>query len=372
MAAAMVSTGKPPPRIRGCRAETERHTDGMPHAGAWARLLPFLILAVLTPWAARAQATVAQVQERAVQPTVSAYAMVEPIATLSVPALLDGRLEGWRVTPGMRVGRGQLLGRLGGPEHAKEEAVARAEKVRAGSTLAFARKSEAVVRQTYPAISDLQKLLAAQATVATAEAALQAASARWTALEAGSQVRAPASGTVTEVLAGNHQQVMAGAILLRLQDPGQLWLRAEFYGAQADRLKPGMRGTFQPLGGGAPVPVRIRSVFPSSRPGGGRTVGCDNTGPAGWVGGEAGTLRLEEPSLSGPAVPEAALILDGARWFVVVQVAQGFVPREVTPAAGSDGWRLISKGLKTGETVVVRDAYLVFHRDVAKSFAPPD
>ena len=350
----------------------KRLPGGSWHPFGWARLLPFLILAAMTPWAARAETTVTQVQDRAIMATFSAYAVVEPISTLSVHALLDGRLEGWQVTPGMPVRRGQVLGRLGGPEHAKEAAAVRSEKARAASTLAFAQKSEAVVRQTYPAINDLQKLLAAQAAVADAEAALQAASARWTALEEGSLVRAPASGTVTDVLAGNHQQIAAGTTLLRMQDPAQLWLRAEFYGADADRLKPGMRGTFLPLGGGAPVPVRIRRVFPSLHPDGGRTVGCDDTGRAGWVGGEAGTLRLDGPSVSGPAVPEAALILDGAHWYVLVQGAQGFAPREVTPAAGSGGWRLISQGLKTGETVVVRDAYLAFHRDVAKSYAPPD
>lgn len=313
-----------------------------------------------------------QVQERTASAPLRAYAEVEPVTTLGVPAPLDGRLEGWQVKPGMTVRRGQRLGRLEGPEHAKEVAEARAHLARAESAADLARRNELVVRQTYPAISNLQKLQTARAAVTEADATLGAARARWAAVAAGGVVRAPAAGEVIQVLVGDHQEVAAGALLCRLQDPRQLWLRAVFFGEDAARLRPGLRGTFRPLGGGAPVPVRIRSVFPALRPDGGREAGCEAVGRAGWGSGEAGTLDLEGPSLSAPAVPESALVLDGARWYVLVQEGRELRHREVTPGGQADGWRFILEGLKPGETVQAVDAYLAFHRDVARSFAPPD
>ncbi len=338
------------------------------------RLWPLVAEAVLTswgPWAAAGSPTIT-VQRRVLQAGCSTYAAVEPIAALALRALQDGTLEGWKVRPGAQVRRGQVLGHLEGTEHAQEVASARARWRQAESVLAFARKNERVVQAAYPAVSDLQKVQAAQEGVAEAQASLGAARAHWQAVEAASVLRAPANGLVTEVLVGNHQPLTAGTVLLRMQDPAQLWLRGTFYGADAERVRPGMHGAFFPLAGGTPLPVRVVTVFPDLRSDGGRSVGCRTSGHPTWYSGEAGTLRLEGPPAVGPAVPDGALILDGMRWYVLVQHGKGFRRQEVTPGPAEGGWRWILKGVQPGETVLVKDAYLVFHRDVARSFTPPD
>ncbi len=312
------------------------------------------------------------VEERSFSASLSAFAAVEPVAAVTVPALVDGTLAGWRALPGMAVRRGEVLGNLGGPERAQEVAAARAAVDQARNALDLAEKTEAVVRETYPAISTIQKLHEARAAVAQTTSALEAAKARWAFVRDEGQIRAPVDGTLTEVYAAQGQAVVAGTILVRMEDASRLWLHAVFYGQDAMRLQPGMRGVFAPAGGGKEVPVRVSGVIAPLRPDGGRAVSCLPLGPSDWISGEAGTLKLDSSAVSWPAVPEAALILKGKTWYVVVRGPAGDEHREVGPGLESEGWRAISRGLKPGEQVVVKDAYLIFHRGVAKDFTPPD
>ncbi|MGC8723157.1 MAG: efflux RND transporter periplasmic adaptor subunit [Acidobacteriota bacterium] len=312
------------------------------------------------------------VHERSFSTSLTAYALVEPVALVTVPALVDGTLVQWKVSPGMAVRRGELLGRLAGPERAKELAEARSALDQAESALDLAKRNEAVVHQTYPVISNSQKLAEAQAAVTQTASALKAAKARWTFVSAEGEIRAPVSGTVTEVAVAQGQPVAAGTVLARLEDPARLWARAVFYGRDALELKAGMKGLFTPAGGGEPVPVQVRGVIAPVRPDGGRAVGCVPIGPAAWISGQAGTLRLEGAAASWPAVPERALVLKGQQWYVLIAGPSGEERREVEPGPESDGWRAIVRGLKAGDRVVANDAYLRFHQDVAKSYTPPD
>ncbi len=312
------------------------------------------------------------VAERSFSASLSAYAAVEPVAALTVPALVDGTLDGWKALPGMAVRRGEVLGSLGGPERAQEVAAARAALDQARTALGLAEKNESVVHETYPAISTIQKLHEAQASVAHAKSALEAAKARWTFVRGEGQIRAPVTGTLTEVYAAQGQAVVAGTVLVRMEGSSRLWLRAVFYGQDALLVQQGMRGVFAPVGGGKATPVRVSGVMAPVRPDGGRAVSCLPLVPSAWISGEAGTLKLDSPPASWPAVPEAALILKGETWYVVVRGPAGDERREVGPGLESGGWRAIQSGLKPGEQVVVEDAYLVFHRDVAKDFTPPD
>ncbi len=305
-------------------------------------------------------------------PSFTAYAVVEPVAPVTVQALVNGTLVQWRALPGMAVRRGDVLGRLAGPERAKEVAAARAARDQAAEALDLAKKNEAVVQQTYPVISNSQKLHEARSLVLQAQSALEAAKARWAFVRDEGEIRAPDSGALTDVYAAEGQTVAAGTVLARMEDPSRLWVHAVFYGRDALRLRPGLKGSFVPVGGGEAVPVRVSGVIAPVRPDGGRAVGCLPLGPSAWVSGEAGTLDLKSPSVSWPAVPEAALILKGERWYVVVRGSGGYENREVEPGPEESGWRAIPRGLKPGERVVVKDAYRIFHRDVAKGFTPPN
>ncbi|MGA9750846.1 MAG: efflux RND transporter periplasmic adaptor subunit [Acidobacteriota bacterium] len=318
----------------------------------------------------RAEAPIV-VHERSFSISLAAYALVEPVALVTVPALVDGTLVQWKALPGMAVRKGEVLGRLAGPERAKEVAEARSALDQAESALDVAKKNEAAVRQTYPVISNSQKLAEAHAAVTQAGSALKAAKARWAFVYAEGEIRAPVSGTVTDVAVAEGQPVTAGTVLARLEDPARLWARAVFYGRDALGLKAGTKGLFTPAGGGEPVPVQVRGVIAPVRPDGGRAVGCVPIGHAAWISGQAGTLTLEGAAASWPAVPERALVLKGQQWYVLVAGPSGEERREVEPGPESDGWRAIVRGLKAGDQVVANDAYLRFHRDVAKSYTPP-
>ncbi len=309
---------------------------------------------------------------RSLAPHYSTYAEVRPIAPLRVSTLLDGTLKEFNVFPGMRVVRGQVLGRLAGVEHQKEVAAARSALAEVRVAFKLAGEEECAVRRTYPAISDRRQLRAAMAAVAKAREQLKAVRARWAFIVKNGVIRAPVAGVVTAVFAVSEQKVVAGTALLRMQNPRRLWLYGVYYGPAARRLRPGMKGTFIPGRGRPPIAVRVRGVIPPIRPDGGRGVGCAPVAPASWLNGEAGTLRLEGPSVSRLMVPSTALILKGGKWYVVLHETKGDTRREVVPGPRSAGWTVIRKGLRPGQIVVVRDAYLIFHKNVAQFYTPPD
>ncbi|MDE2314384.1 MAG: hypothetical protein KGL04_09455 [Elusimicrobia bacterium] len=155
-----------------------------------------------------------------------------------------------------------------------------------------------------------------------------------------------------------------------------LWLKAAYYGADAQAIHVGMRGRFKPAGTDGPrgVPVKVCAVFSLLRSDGGESVALAASTPRpGWMNGMFGTVDLKGPVESLIAIPTRALIVDQGAWWVLVRDSQGQdVPRQVVPGP-SRGWRtFIKRGLKAGEKVVVVNAYLKFHRNVSKNYQPPD
>jgi multidrug efflux pump subunit AcrA (membrane-fusion protein) len=339
------------------------------------RVAPLLLAGALAAAPGRpasAPAGDAVVQERSFAASPSGYAVVEAVTPLVVRALADGVLEGWRAAPGLAVRRGEALGRLAGPEREQEVVAARTAVGAAKASLTAARQAEAAARETYPVITSAPQLAAAQAAVAQAKGALAAARAHLAFVREAGVIRAPVSGSLSAVEAAEGESVAAGAPLATMEDTDRLWLRGVFYGAEAEALAAGESGSFLPAGARSAIPVRVRSVIAPMRADGGREVGCDPVEPAGWFAGEAGTLRLAGPAKTWPAVPDEALVLEGVHWYVLVAAQAGEERREVVPGPESNGWTAILDGLRAGERVVVRDAYLRFHRDVAKRYAPPD
>ena len=71
-------------------------------------------------------------------------------------------------------------------------------------------------------------------------------------------------------------------------------------------------------------------------------------------------------------IPTRALILDRGQWWVLVRRGGQDVRQQVVPGAADGSDTAILRGLSAGEQVVVTNAYLRFHRDVAARFQPPD
>ncbi|MGH8142505.1 MAG: efflux RND transporter periplasmic adaptor subunit, partial [Steroidobacteraceae bacterium] len=195
-------------------------------------------------------------------------------------------------------------------------------------------------------------------------------------------LRAPSAGTVLAINAAEGERVTPGQTVLTLQTDNRLWLAAKYYGADAAAIRVGMAGQFRPASGGAPVSVKVTAVSAALAPDGGESVGLvrtdDSRVPAGrepaapWLNGERGTVILSGPTRQLVAVPTRALILDQARWWVLVRTPNGVQTQAVVPGP-TRGWdTFIEQGLSPGQQVVVQNAYLEYHRGIAQRYTPPD
>jgi RND family efflux transporter MFP subunit len=312
------------------------------------------------------EAATLTVRARPVARTLRAYGEVRPIAVTRIRAVEPGVVQRL-VLPGERVKAGQVLAVLGGPQAQSLLAQRRGALRAASIQLAADRRkltAQLVTRQT---------LAADEAAYAAARGELQVAVQTLT-------VRAPAGGQVLAVHAADGEQVAVGQPILTLQT-SRPWLIATFYGARALEIVPGMRGRFQPVSGAA-IRVRVKTVSQALGPGGGEQVGLlpvsqDPRGAAAapsaaWRSGQWGTVTLNGPTRPLVAVPTRALILDRARWWVLVRTPGGDRRQQVVPGP-TRGWTTyIVKGLRPGERVVVENAFLEFHRGISKRYTPPD
>lgn len=322
------------------------------------------------------------VQGQPVTEHFQAYGQIRPIALLPVHAVQPGVVAAMRVVPGSRVKAGQPLATLSGPEIrsllVRRKSAVRSARIR----LAAAKRLLAIERRQLSAqLSTLQSIAAAQSTVAAATAAFDTARTQLRVAKEMSTLRAPSAGTVLAVNAAAGERVAAGQTVLTLQASNRLWLKAAYYGADAASIRVGMKGQFRPATGGVPVPVRVAAVSAAIEPDGGESVGLLATDPVTrgtaapatpWLNGQRGTVMLTGETRPMLAVPTRALILDRARWWVLVRTSKGDRPRAVVPGP-TRGWQtFIERGLAPGERVVVENAFLEFHRGISHHYMPPD
>jgi RND family efflux transporter MFP subunit len=303
-----------------------------------------------------------------------AYGRVQPIAVLPVTAGEAGVVAGLRVVPGSPVSGGEILATLQGPE-IQSLLISREGALRsAAAALASARRALAIERDklaahltTRVAVGAAESLLAAATSdFHTAQAQLQDARAK-------STLRAPSAGRVIALNAADGERVAAGETLLTLQTGGHLWLTASFYGADAASIRLGMSGVFRPATGGAPVPVEVAAVGATIGPDGGEQVGLISPHASGaWLNGEWGTVTVMGDARPMIPIPTRALILDQARWWVLVHTPGGDRAQQVVPGP-THGWRtFIASGLTPGQRIIVRDAYLEYHRGISGRYTPPE
>ncbi|WP_329742187.1 efflux RND transporter periplasmic adaptor subunit [Dyella sp. A6] len=317
---------------------------------------------------------VARLQQRST--VYTAYAQVEPVATVPVRALVPGALRDLHVVPGSTVVRGEVLAQLGGSRLRAFMTGREAALHSAITNAATARQALAIARRQFAQrLATRQDVDAARSALASAQAAQATARTRLAEARDMQGLRAPVAGTVLAVHAGDGEQVTTGETVLVLLPANRLWVDATYYGADATRLHPGMRGRFQPADGSAAVPVKVVSVAAALAMDGGRTVGLlplAATPPASWIDGQSGTVSVDGPPAQGVAIPTSALVLDRGRWWVVLHTSSGNTPRQVIPGP-AQGWHTwIVSGLRPGQQVVSRNAFLEYHRDIAQSYQPPD
>lgn len=322
------------------------------------------------------QPPVVTVQPKTFSPRLSAYGQVVPTALVKVRVVNAGVVRDLRVLPGSVVSAGEVLAKLSGTrmqalltqrETAVHSAQARLDAAR--QALAIAR------RQLAAQLSTRQAVDAAASELTAAQAARQTAQAQLDEARDLQVFKAPTAGAVVAVQAANGEELTPGQTLLSLQPAGKLWIRAEYFGADAAAVHVGMRGRFEPAGGGDAVAVKVSTVGASLDADGGTQVGlspAQATGTTPWKSGQWGTVTLDGAPQAMLAVPTASLILDRGHWWVMVRTAHGDEPRQVMPGP-TRGWQTwIASGLRPGEQVVAQNAFLEYHRGIAHAYQPPD
>lgn len=313
----------------------------------------------------------ARVQPVAVQ--YQAYGRVQPIAVLPVTAGQAGVVTGLRVVPGSPVTAGEILATLTGPE-IQSLLVGREGALRSATTaLASSRRALATEREKLTAhLTTRVAVGAAESALATATADFQTARAQLADARAKSTLRAPSAGRVVALDATDGERVAADQTIMTLQIGGRLWLMASFYGADAASIRLGMSGVFEPATGGAPLSVKVAAVGATIGPDGGDEVGLVSRDAGSWLNGEWGAVTIEGGTRSMIPVPTEALILDQARWWVLVHTLQGDRAQPVVPGP-TRGWQtFIQGGLEPGQQVVVQNAYLEYHSGISASYTPPE
>ncbi|MBI2818794.1 MAG: efflux RND transporter periplasmic adaptor subunit [Acidobacteria bacterium] len=177
-------------------------------------------------------------------------------------------------------------------------------------------------------------------------------------------VRAPISGVVTNVLVTSGKNVGQGETLLHIVAVDRVYVVASVPEVAAHRITQLTGAEIELPGAARFLPARqlvsvSRWIDPNSR-----TLSViyevDNTERQLAIG-QALSVRLFLSRISTTlAVPEGAIIDDGGRPVIFVQVAgESFARRPVRLGARASGYVQVLEGLSPGERVVAKGAYLI-------------
>lgn len=328
-----------------------------------------VLLALLTTPAMAAPVTL---PARAVdyRPELRAWARVEPLAPLVLRTSVAARIAKVFVVPGQTVKAGQPLVALAGPKLEGELSAARAQRQAAQHELAAAQRTLASAKRTYPALTDHKTLDAAEAALAVAESNSASARAALDTLQAQQTLSSPTSAVVGAVNAAPGTDLTMGSPLVTLLPHGSLWLRVEVFGGSSVPVATTAR--FVPANGGSAVAVHQVGKLPARAPDGARVFNFTSVGANSWQAGETGELIWQGSPRNAVAVPSKALVLDAGHWYVLTDVHGKLAAQAVTPGPTRGTDVLVTRGLRAGVPVVVRQAYLLFHRNFSAQYAPPD
>ena len=296
-----------------------------------------------------------------------------------VSAPLDGRIVGNRVPViGSRVRAGETLLRilpptsLPGDVASLELALEEAE-----AEFSYARNDrERAERLVSAGASPAKRLEEARTAEVTSAARVKAAKARvaqYNATSAGTgtpenstlfAVRAPISGVITETSTAPGANVKAGETLLRVVDVDTVYISAIVPEAALPRVK-ALSGAEMEIAG-TEKPRRLQRLISVGRvvDTASRTFPViyelDNRDRAVAVNQAVHVRLLTTKSSLAPAVPESAVVDDGGRPIVFVQLTgEAFVRRPVKLGVREGGMVEALQGVMPGERVVTKGAHLI-------------
>jgi RND family efflux transporter MFP subunit len=320
------------------------------------------------------------VREQAVRESIRVAARLEarPGGAADVVAPIDGRLTRVLDLPlGAQVSRGQELARLLPPPAVPGD-LPQLQRARAEAQTALAlatRDRERAERLTSAGAAPAKRLDEARSAEEQANARLTAAEASLTQYNAARSggaasadglfvVRAPVSGVVAQRDATTGANVAAGTILFRVVDASQIHVVGQVPEAEAVRARSASAAEIEVPGRPDRVPAgRLASlgkvIDPQSRtlP---ITFAFDNRTLGLPVGQSVFLHLLMALTAPRPVVPSAAVVDDAGRPIVFVQrEGETFERRPVTLGARTGDLVQITEGVKPGDRVVTKGAYLV-------------
>lgn len=318
----------------------------------------------------------AVVSAQVVAPVIRAYAQVVPVAELPIRAMATGRVADLHILPGAGVAAGQVLAHLDGSQMRAWLVSHRQAWVAAQAAAASAAKVAAVTRQQLADhLVTQQQLAVAERDLLAARSAERTAHAQWQDAQNQQTVSSPVAGTVQAVQAANDENIQSGQILITILSDKQLWIRAAVYGRDVGQIRLGMAARFVLSDGQTVIPARVVSIAAQVAPDGSTQVGLLPVVPMSsipWRAGQWGQVAFTQPAQQLLMIPTMALVLDSGRWWVVLHTPKGDRPQPVVPGE-AQGWQTcIVSGLKPGQQIVTRNAFLVFHQDIANNYQQPD
>jgi membrane fusion protein, heavy metal efflux system len=320
------------------------------------------------------------VKEQAVRESIRVPAALEarPGGAADVTAPIDGRLTRVLDVPlGSSVSRGQELARLLPPPSVPAD-LPQLQRARAEAQSAVAlatRDRERAERLTGVGAAPQKRLDEARSAEEQAKARLSAAEAslvQYNAARTGGAaepeglfiIRAPLSGIIAVREATTGANVTAGTTLFRVVDTSQIHVVGHVPEADAAKARLAKTGEIEAPGHEARIPAgRLASVgkvldtqsrtLPI-------TFAFDNRS-FGFLVGQALSLHLLlDVAASRPTVPATAIVDDAGRPIVFVQrEGETFERRAVTLGARSGDIVQVVDGVKPGDRVVTKGAYLV-------------
>jgi cobalt-zinc-cadmium efflux system membrane fusion protein len=308
---------------------------------------------------------------QAVAPGGLADEVVAPAAITAEPggqASLTAHAAGAIARIGKRLGDPVRAGEVVALVESREAAEIAAARRAAQAKAELARKAYAREARLYEQkVSARRDMETAQAELAAAEAEAHSAAVAAEAAAVSSDGRyvrvvSPIAGRITAMTASLGAYVQPEAELVRVVDPGRIQVEAQVTAGEAARIRPGQAAMLE-MSGGRTRAATVRAVTPAL---------SDETRTAAVVlvpAGAGPTLRPGETlrvriaagvgAGAGLVVPEDAVqTLDG-REVVFVRTAEGFQARPVVIGQRSAGRVEIAAGLRPGEAVAVRNAFLL-------------
>jgi cobalt-zinc-cadmium efflux system membrane fusion protein len=322
----------------------------------------------------------ALVREESVRESIRVPARLEarPGGAADVAAPIDGRLTRvLDVALGTSVSPGQELARLLPPPAVPGD-LPQLQRARADAHTARAlatRDRERAERLTSAGAAPEKRLDEARSAEEQAKArvtAAEASLAQYNVARTGGAtdadglfvIRAPVGGVIAQRNAATGANVAAGTILFRVVDASQIHVVGQIAEAQAARTRLVSAAEIEVPGHEGRVPVgRLASVGkvldPQSRtvP---ITFAFDNRALGLPVGQAVSLHLLMDTTAPRPVVPAAAIVDDAGRPIVFVQRdGETFERRAVTLGARAGDLVQITEGIKPGDRVVTKGAYLV-------------